>query len=207
MTPELRSGLYAIDPNELGYELEVLSRYEVNLHHRIKILILQTESVADDELSNPMTTKASPTPSSLSAPSMEVDEIMLGQLVAMGFSEAGSRRALHATQSKDQQIAVDYIFDHDNDPGFHDPPPPPPPPPPSSTVPDEKDTGGGKKRRRKPRLIPLELQKLFTQLQHLNAATISTGGLTKKGFMWQDGEGNVQHDAHELNRYLDMCTI
>jgi len=83
-----------------------------------------------------------------------------------------------------------------------------------------------KKKKKKVRSIPLELQRLFSQLQLLDELSVGTEGflyynmkalisywfnkksalpvlfidLTNKGFQWQDMEGAVQHDAHELNR-------
>ena len=57
-------------------------------------------------------------------------------------------------------------------------------------------------KKKKPRLIPLELQRLFTELKKLNARAVSTASLTTKGFKWQDMEGRVQHDAHELQKLL-----
>ena len=56
------------------------------------------------------------------------------------------------------------------------------------------------KKKMKPRLIPLELQNLFTRMKVLDQLSLSTEALTSKGFQWQNMEGSVQHDAHELNR-------
>ena len=36
----------------------------------------------------------------------------------------------------------------------------------------------------------------------LDVDAISTEELTNKGFQWRNAEGQVQHDAHELNRLL-----
>ncbi|KAG5183494.1 hypothetical protein JKP88DRAFT_181783, partial [Tribonema minus] len=65
----------------------------------------------------------------------------------------------------------------------------------------EAGKGGGKGKAR-PKLIPLEVQRLFARLQMLQVQTISTEDLTTKGFKWQDRDGRVQHDVHELNRLL-----
>eukprot|EP01039_Chlorochromonas_danica_P014248 gene14248-16606_t len=58
------------------------------------------------------------------------------------------------------------------------------------------------KKKKKPRYVPLELQRLFSELQMIDKAAISTEDLTSKGFNWQSFDGRVQHDAHELNRLL-----
>jgi len=39
-------------------------------------------------------------------------------------------------------------------------------------------------------------------MQMLDVDAITTEGLTNKGFQWRNAEGQVQHDAHELNRLL-----
>ena len=59
-------------------------------------------------------------------------------------------------------------------------------------------------------MIPLELQRLFSQLQGARGAggaalglqqrAVSTQELTQRGFQWTGQDGSVQHDAHELNR-------
>ena len=79
--------------------------------------------------------------------------------------------------------AIDYIAANSSKAGFNDPP---------------KEIGSKKKK--KPRLIPLELQNLFTRLQLLDCEAISTTDLTSKAFQWQQMDVVTQHDAHELNR-------
>jgi hypothetical protein len=55
------------------------------------------------------------------------------------------------------------------------------------------------------RFIPLELQRLFSRLQAGVQEAYSTSDLTLRGFQWTAADGSVQHDAHELNRYIDIC--
>ena len=64
------------------------------------------------------------------------------------------------------------------------------------------EDGGKDVKKQKPKKIPIELQLLFTRLQMLDQATVATTHLTERGFQWQDNQGGVQHDAHELNRKL-----
>lgn len=124
-------------------------------------------------------------------PQAPVDESLLDALTSMGFDEHGSRRALVATKGGGGvDAALNYYLEHSDDAGFLDPP---------KEEGTKKDGAAGKKKK-KPRLIPLELQRLFTQLQHLNIYAQSTTDLTSKGFQWQGMDGRVQHDAHELNR-------
>ena len=131
-------------------------------------------------------------------PQLQVDESLLDALTSMGFDEHGSRRALLATKgSGGVDAALNYYLEHSEDAGFLDPP---------KEDGTKKDIAVGKKKKR-PRLIPLELQRLFTQLQHLNIYAQSTTDLTSKGFQWQGMDGTVQHDAHELNRYArSVCS-
>lgn len=128
-------------------------------------------------------------------------------LVAMGVEEATARYALIKTKNKGIEEAFECIMELGDKP------------PPVSESP---------KKKKKPRYVPLELQRLFSELQLINKATISTEGtysklsnpnepfmtpdfdslfcytldLTSKGFNWQSFDGRVQHDAHELNRLL-----
>ena len=53
---------------------------------------------------------------------MVADEGIVMQLVSMGFSENGSRRAVLATGSTDAEAAMSWVFEHMEDPGFNDPP-------------------------------------------------------------------------------------
>lgn len=44
------------------------------------------------------------------------------QLTSMGFSENGCRRAAIATHNADPETAMNWIFEHMEDPDFNDPP-------------------------------------------------------------------------------------
>ena len=88
---------------------------------------------------------------------IEPNEQLLEQLKSFGVNEHGGRKALVATKNVSIEAAFDYVSQHENDPSFNDPP-------------------VTEKRRRKPRYIPLELQRLFVQMQELDQRTISTEG-------------------------------
>jgi len=71
------------------------------------------------------------------------------------------------------------------------------------------------KRAKTARLLPLQLQRLFTELLHLDVQSRSTTCLTEVGFQWTGSDGRVQHDAQDLNRNMmdwleksvgDICT-
>jgi uncharacterized UBP type Zn finger protein len=177
MTPELRHGLFLVDPDELGVDL--------------------LEPDEPDETKNgnngdgPSTEKGE----------LEADEAMLEQLKAMGLNEHGAAKALVVTKNSLEE-AMDYCFAHGEDPGFNDPPP-------GSASGDADNAneaggaaGGKQKKKKKARLIPLELQRLFTELLKIDKSAVSTASLTTKGFQWQGMDGRVQHDAHELQKLL-----
>ncbi len=105
----------------------------------------------------------------------------------MGFSREGAYRSVESCQNAGLDQALEYAFAHSEDKDFNAP------------LPIQEDS---KKKKKKPRLIPLELQNLFTKMQYLDCQTISTEDLTSKGFQWQGMDGRVQHDAHELNRFI-----
>lgn len=87
---------------------------------------------------------------------VEPEDALLEQLKSFGFNEHGCRKALIATKNGGIDQAFEYLGLHENDPGFNDPP----------TMP----------KRRRPRYIPLELQRLFAQMQSLDQRAISTEG-------------------------------
>jgi len=49
------------------------------------------------------------------------DASLVQQLMAMGFSENGSRRAALATRNADVEAACSWVFEHMEDPDFNDP--------------------------------------------------------------------------------------
>ncbi|KAF1333517.1 Ubiquitin carboxyl-terminal hydrolase, partial [Globisporangium splendens] len=50
------------------------------------------------------------------------DDSLVAQLVSMGFSENGCKRAAIATGNADPETAMEWIFSHMEDPDFNDPP-------------------------------------------------------------------------------------
>jgi ubiquitin carboxyl-terminal hydrolase 5/13 len=50
------------------------------------------------------------------------DDSIVAQLVAMGFSENGSKRAAIATSNAGAEVAMEWVFAHSEDPDFNDPP-------------------------------------------------------------------------------------
>eukprot|EP00606_Chrysophyceae_sp_TOSAG23-5_P000471 GSChrysophyteH2.ASY1.ANO1.1521.1 assembled CDS len=56
------------------------------------------------------------------APSLEADPAIVMQLVTMGFSENGSKRAALATNNADADTAMQWVFAHMEDADFNDPP-------------------------------------------------------------------------------------
>lgn len=189
MTPELRAGLFQVDPNELGFA-DVSAFYRVLICRNMNAIstqIMEAEREAIDA--------AASTPAVLVArPAPDVDASHLQMLMDMGFDEHGSRRALLAAKGGGVDGALNYYLEHSEDPGFLDPPAG------TAAVASSAAPIVGGKKKRKPRLIPLELQRLFSQLQLLDVFAQSTTDLTSKGFQWEGVDGRVQHDAHELNR-------
>jgi hypothetical protein len=62
------------------------------------------------------------------------------------------------------------------------------------------------KKHKKARLIPLELQNLFSQLQLLDQNFVSTKHLTEKGFRWEGADGSVQHDVQVRSTFF-FCDL
>jgi ubiquitin carboxyl-terminal hydrolase 5/13 len=57
------------------------------------------------------------------APSPVIDEGALGQLMDMGFNMNGCKRALMAVGGSDVDAAMNWVFEHNEDPDFNDPVP------------------------------------------------------------------------------------
>lgn len=95
---------------------------------------------------------------------IEVNEQSLAQLVEMGIPEHQARRALVGTKNGNLDSVFAYIDAHESDPEFNKPPEP---------EPEEN----GKRKKKRPRLIPLELQRLFTQLKMVDQHAVSTHGM------------------------------
>jgi ubiquitin carboxyl-terminal hydrolase 5/13 len=55
------------------------------------------------------------------ASSATADEGIVAQLMSMGFSENGSKRAALATHNADAEVAMSWVFEHMEDPDFNDP--------------------------------------------------------------------------------------
>lgn len=129
MTPELRFGLFNVDPKELGaYSLD---EYLEEKNNAVTLGIV------------------------------EADDSKLEQLKEFGIEEDIARRALIIVKNAGIMEAMDYIDQHENELRAQT----------SKSLAEDS-----KKKKKKPRLIPLELQRLFTQMQLLNRRSLSTQG-------------------------------
>jgi len=95
---------------------------------------------------------------------VEVDESSLSMLLAMGIPEHHATRALLATKNASLDEVFTYIEAHENDPEFNKP------------LVDPADASKAEKKKKKPRFIPIELQRLFSQLQLSDRLAVSTDG-------------------------------
>jgi ubiquitin carboxyl-terminal hydrolase 5/13 len=64
----------------------------------------------------------------VAAPPQQPDAAIVQQLVSMGFSENGSKRAALAVGNSSADQAMEWVFAHMEDADFNDPPPPTPQP-------------------------------------------------------------------------------
>ena len=124
----------------------------------------------------------------------EVNEDLLAQLASMGVNDFIAKKALKSTKNAAIEEVFEYIMTNETTLEKEA----------KEEVERVRNTTKDVKIKKssKPRLIPLELQKLFTNMQSLNLKALTTSDLTSKGFKWTNFEGQVQHDAHELNRLL-----
>jgi hypothetical protein len=150
MTPELRSGIFDVDPLLLGADQ-----------------LEEIESEEESKLSNG-TASTSGNATSATLLDVEPDEAHLQTLISMGYGDSLCRAALINTKNKGIMEAFEWIEVNMN--SFVEPVPP------SAQVDKHQDKLSEKQtgRKKKPRLIPLELQRLFVQLQELNQRSVST---------------------------------
>jgi len=128
----------------------------------------------------------------------------------MGCSLGGAKRACVGVANQSAEEAMEYFFAHELDPGFQDPFP-------DDSDDDENDAGtgapnhsgnggsgggasgggagAGSKTALRVRRTPLELQRLFAQLQLSAVRSVGTERLTTKAFAFKAGDASVQHDA------------
>ena len=126
-TPEMRFGLFDIDPGELGAYL--MDEYEQEKkENALKGIV-------------------------------EPDESMVEMLKSWGCEEPLARKALTAVKNQSVQDAFDYIESHESEMRL-----------------ELANSNEQKKKKKKPRLIPLELQRLFVQMQLLDKKSLSTQG-------------------------------
>jgi uncharacterized UBP type Zn finger protein len=95
---------------------------------------------------------------------VDIDETVLNTLLSMGIAENHARKALEKTSNGTIDQIFEYIEKHENDVEFNKPLP-------------SVSNDINKKKKKKPRYIPLELQKLFSQLQLIDTQAVSTQGL------------------------------
>jgi hypothetical protein len=184
MTPELRRGLYAVDPQELG--LDALLAQEAE-EKEAEARAAAAAEAAQRRLAAEAAARGAPAPGLVTP-----DADIVRQLVDMGFHKHGSERAALACQQQGFEACVEWAISHSGDVDFETPSPllasahleaaaevvgstgPTP----------EAGAGSGAKGKKGKglliRKIPLELQRLFAQLQLSDRRAISTDDLTKK---------------------------
>merc|ERR1719272_1035041 len=86
----------------------------------------------DPDFNDPLPPPGAPEPAAAPAAATEPDEGILAQLISMGFSENGSKRAAIAVKNSSGEAAMEWVFAHMEDPDFNDPLPPPGAPEPAA---------------------------------------------------------------------------
>ncbi|CAM9148251.1 unnamed protein product, partial [Phaeothamnion confervicola] len=196
MTPELRGGLYSVPPELLGVQWYE-EQEEKERERKKKVAQARRKERVTAELAGKEV--------------VEPDEALVTSLEQMGFPTNGARRAAVATKNAGLEQATEWCLAHGDDVDFDTPLP-------GFSEADAivaagggegpvRDGKGGKgkgkgKGKTPPRLIPLELQRLFARLQYIRARAVGTEELTSKGFQWESLDGRQQHDVQELNRLL-----
>lgn len=93
----------------------------VNVPEELSLTPFLSSGLVDGEELLPDDGSAASSSTSVSAV-VTPDDALVAQLVSMGFSENGCKRAAIATGNADAETAMEWIFSHMEDPDFNDPP-------------------------------------------------------------------------------------
>ena len=97
-------------------------KLEVNIDMTEEIDLNSLKSLGPQEGEDVITDDDSAGGNTSSVPQIQIDEGSLGQLMDMGFSMNGCKRALLAVGGTNVESAMNWIFEHNCDPDFNDPP-------------------------------------------------------------------------------------
>jgi len=217
MNPDFRKGLYSVDPQALGLDLANAAEAAEAVEAAAAAATEATSPTPGKGKGGRDSAKKGAKSKAAAAVAVEPSQDLVEQLVAMGMTAGGSARACVATGNKGLSAGMEYYFVHDGDAGFHD----------DFEAPAGGEDGGGggeggevgkgdghavAKGRRKGKGPPwwtcLELQRLFVQLQGLDARSVGTERLTVRGFDFKAGDASVQHDVQELiTKLLDKLDM
>ncbi|RLN69355.1 hypothetical protein BBJ29_000222 [Phytophthora kernoviae] len=99
----------------------------VNVLEKFSLSRFVSTGLVDGEEVLPEAPAASTTgETTASVASDTADEVLVAQLISMGFSENGCKRAAIATGNSNTEAALEWIFSHMEDSDFNDPPAPAP---------------------------------------------------------------------------------
>jgi len=118
-----------------------------------------------------------PAPAPAPAASPQPDEAIVAQLVSMGFSENGARRAALAVSNSSPEAATEWVFAHMEDADFNDPLPPP------GSSGQAGGGGGGGGPEASPEAIEMLSAMGFTERQ-ARGALAATGGAVERAADW-----------------------
>ncbi|CAN0015052.1 unnamed protein product, partial [Ectocarpus fasciculatus] len=104
MTPELRHGLYAVDPKDLGGEKYEAEREQDRENEKARLAKERARLKKQEKEGR-----------------MQPDPEIVKGLLDMSFSENGARRAALKTKNKSFNAALDWAMEHSEDKDFEDP--------------------------------------------------------------------------------------
>jgi ubiquitin carboxyl-terminal hydrolase 5/13 len=107
---------YTLGPDWTPQKLEV----NLDIQEELDLSALKFTGPEDGENLVPIEEDAT-TPASSTKTSPQIDEAALSQLMDMGFSMNGCKRALSAVGGSDVEAAMNWVFEHNMDANFNDP--------------------------------------------------------------------------------------
>ncbi len=110
---------YELGPDWIPRKLEVDIDMpeEIDLNHLKSLGPQESEDVVTDDSNDDATNAAA----AAAASQPNIDEAAIAQLMDMGFSMNGCKRALLAVGGSSVESAMNWIFEHNTDPDFNDP--------------------------------------------------------------------------------------
>jgi ubiquitin carboxyl-terminal hydrolase 5/13 len=113
----VKLGRYYVGPNWVQVKVDA----RVPMPDTLNLETYRGRGIQDGEMPMPDEVSSSGTPAGSASGAIEPDMEIVAQLISMGFSENGCKRATIATQNSGAEAAMNWVFEHMEDSNFNEP--------------------------------------------------------------------------------------